>query len=298
MSANHLIEAQDLIIRHGSNVALNGITLNIPRGSVTALLGRNGAGKSSFLDACLGLIPPSAGRLEVLGMSPQKNGPQVRKRLGYVEADPHYDGHEKIGSLLAMAAAMRPETNQSFRDDLAINMKLSMNTRARELSRGQRTKLALCLALAHQPELLILDEPFDGLDAGARHEILAEIIHQVDETRGIVIASHDLDEVERIADRVAIIHEGTVVLEGTLDEVRGRIRRWSGPASKGTTQTLRDAGFNVEARGDDLLVYSLDKSAPDIHAFSGCDNLQLVPTNSLEEVFLASTSGHSDGDKK
>lgn len=297
MNETNLIEAKDLTIRHKSKVAVNHANIVVPRGAVTALLGRNGAGKSSFLDACLGLIPPTSGSLKVLGMTPPEHGPLIRRRTGYVEADSFMEGHERVGDLLAMSADMHPETNMAFRDELAMNLKLSMRSKARSLSRGQRMKVALCMALAHRPELLILDEPFDGLDVGARHEILTEIIHQVDETRGIVIASHDLDEVERVADRVVILNEGADVISGSLDEVRSSMRRWSGLADPVASETLRNAGFSVETRGKEIVVSSIDKNAPDVRDLIGCEDLHPIPTTSLEDIFIISTSEQFGGNR-
>ena len=135
----NLIAAKSLLLKHGRKTALKELDFTLPYGCVTALLGRNGAGKSSFLDACLGLITPHSGSLEVLGYVPHKNGPTLRQKLGYVEADPHFDGHEKVATILDMAAALRPRTNIKYRDQLVASLGLSTKAKASQLSRGQRT---------------------------------------------------------------------------------------------------------------------------------------------------------------
>ncbi|MEE9394870.1 MAG: ABC transporter ATP-binding protein [Planctomycetota bacterium] len=217
--AQMAIKINDLRVDHGKGRGLLGIDLALPPGSVTALLGRNGSGKSTLIDACLGLFPRASGKMSVLGFDPRRNGPEVRQALGYVEADPHFENQLTTRQLMRWRARLHPTWSDERAQTLLDQFEIPKDARCGELSRGQRTCLALACALAHQPKLLLLDEPFDGLDVGRRHEILAGIIRFVEGDRAVLIATHDLDEVERIADRVVMIAKGRTILQDPIEKI-------------------------------------------------------------------------------
>lgn len=290
MTKNH-VAIHKLVLNHGRHRALNDIDIHVPAGSVTALLGRNGAGKSTLLDCIIGLLPPNSGKIEVLGMNPWKKGPEVRQHIGYVEADPWFDPHEKVESILTFFGSMYHSWSWSETDRLCENFDLDRRKRVKHLSRGMRTKLALVVALAHAPKLLVLDEPFDGLDCGIRDEILAEVVRQVNSDRAIIIASHDLDEIERVADRVVVLHQGAVSFAAELDDLRARTHQFLGRVAEDFDHTLIEGPTSIERLGREVKLTwfgDVDIEAIDI---PGVEELSPLPPVDLKEAFLAATGG-------
>ena len=217
--ADLAIETVGIAKRYGSRVAVDGIDLAVPRGCAFGFLGPNGAGKTTVIRMLLGLARPSAGSFSVLG-SP---GLSALSRIGAIVEEPRFHGHLTGRENLRFAAASRPPGAHARIDSVLERAGLSERAgdRVKGYSLGMRQRLGIARALLNDPELLILDEPSNGLDPAGIHELRAFIRSLVDEGRTVFLSSHILAEVERICDRVAIIDSGRVVAQGSIAELTG-----------------------------------------------------------------------------
>ncbi len=223
---NHPIEVRGLTHAYGSREAIHDLTFDLPSGEILGLIGPNGAGKTTTLRILTGVMRPRAGEARVLGHDARRLDPALRARLGIVTEGVHLPGAATVAGLTSFCRALHPDWDEPFSRALQNDFGLDARTRVGALSRGQRAKLAFLLAVSHRPELLILDEPFGGLDALARSEILERLLIWVAETRcSVLVASHDLTEVERITDRVALLHSGRLVFCETVEALLARHRR-------------------------------------------------------------------------
>jgi ABC-2 type transport system ATP-binding protein len=215
------IETSGLAVRFGRRAVLRGVDLEVPRGSVTALVGRNGEGKSTLLKALCGVVPPCAGSARVLGLDPARKGARLRARIGIVQDRLELPAWMRVRDALRFTAAFHPTWSGEEERRLVELLRLDPRERVRDLSRGKRAALALTLALAHEPELCLLDEPFSGLDVATRRDVLSAVIGHLREAgRTILVASHALDDLARAADRLAILRDGVIALSGELEELR------------------------------------------------------------------------------
>jgi ABC-2 type transport system ATP-binding protein len=229
-----VIEVERLSRRFGDNLALDDLSLRVPRGSVFGIVGANGAGKTTLLRHFLGLLRPQTGSVRVLGGDPIADPRGVLSRVGYLSEENDLPPWMRLHELLRYVRAFYPTWDDRFAEELRLAFALEPHARIRELSRGQKARAGLLVALAHRPELLILDEPSTGLDPLARRDILAAVLRTVaQEGRTVVFSSHLLDEVERVSDHVALIDRGRIVVQGQLDDVRSAHRvltvRFAGP---------------------------------------------------------------------
>ncbi len=228
-----MTEANDAVVRitglsrrYRRTVALDGVDLEIPRGGVFGLVGENGAGKTTLIKHILGLLRAQSGSVEVFGLNPVKTPETVLGRIGYLSEDRDLPGWMRIRELMDYTAAFYPKWDSAYADKLREAFELDPAARIRNLSRGQLAKAGLLAALAHRPEFLVLDEPSSGLDVIVRRDILAAIIRTVaDEGRTVLFSSHLLDEVERVADRVAMVYHGKIVVNTTMDDIRATHHR-------------------------------------------------------------------------
>jgi ABC-2 type transport system ATP-binding protein len=206
--------------------ALRGLSLEAPRGSVFGLIGRNGAGKTTAIRVLLGLLRVDTGRSTVLGEDSGALSADVRRRIGYLSEEPFPYDDVPIVHLLSFLSAFFPAWDADAVESLADRMAVSRGRTLDELSFGERRRTELFLALAPKPELLILDDPWLGLDAVARKDFLDVALTAAREDGvTILFTSHVLSDVERIADRVAILDHGVVRLAGPLDELKARTKR-------------------------------------------------------------------------
>jgi ABC-2 type transport system ATP-binding protein len=225
--------AEDTVIRidgltryFGDACAVDGATLNVPRGSVFALLGRNGSGKSTLIRMLLGLLAPTRGSATILGDDCRNIRPRTRGRIGYVA-----EGHPlipwmRVRDLASFQRGFYPAWDQRTFDAITSHFGLSALARAANLSRGQRAGLSLALVLATRPELLVMDDPALGLDPVARRTLLeAMIIVARDAGHTIFLSSHELSDVERVADHIAIMDQSVVRVVAPVDAFRARLKR-------------------------------------------------------------------------
>lgn len=220
------IEARQVVKRFGKTEALSSLSLRVPKGAVYALLGRNGTGKSTLIQLLLGLLEPTTGTVHVLGCDPVKGGPGLRQRLGYVpERLPLYEWMT-VAQTLRFVAAQYENWSLEAEHAMLGKFRLPHDRRVRELSRGQRALLSLILALSHDPDLVLLDECTSGMDALARSEFDRSVIDALhDSGRTVLFASHQIRELERLCDWVGILHNGKLLLEMPLDDLKANVKR-------------------------------------------------------------------------
>src|SRR5947209_8519013 len=216
-----VIRVENLTRRYGATVALDGLSLRVPRGSVFGLVGANGAGKTTLIRHLLGLLRAQGGSVRVFERDPVRDPVGVLARVGYLSEENDLPPWMRVHELLRYVRAFYPGWEDSYAEELRETFALDPAARVRDLSRGQKARAGLLVALAYRPELLILDEPSTGLDPLARRDILAAVLRTVaQEGRTVIFSSHLLDEVERVSDHVALIDQGRVLTQGPLDDVR------------------------------------------------------------------------------
>jgi len=221
--ATRIVEIADVTRRYGKKLALNEVSLSIEPGTVLGLVGENGAGKTTLIKHVLGLLRAQSGSVRVFGRDPTADPVHVLSRIGYLSENADLPGWMRVGELLRYAHAFYPTWDAGFASRLIREFGLDLNAVIKTLSKGQRARAGLTVALAYRPELLVLDEPSSGLDPIVRRDILTAIIRTIaDEGRTVLFSSHLLSEVERVADHVAMIRAGQLVFCDTLDCVRER----------------------------------------------------------------------------
>ena len=221
-----VVRVESLTRRFGAKVALDGVSLAVPRGAVFGLVGANGAGKTTLIKHILGLLRPAAGLVRVFGRDPVADPVGVLAHVGYLSEEPDLPGWMRVAELLRYTRAFYPGWDDAYAERLRRDFGLDPVARIKHLSKGQRARAGLLIALAYRPDLLVLDEPSSGLDPVVRRDILEAIIRTVaEEGRTVLFSSHLLHEVERVADRVAMIHRGRVVFDSALDDVK-ETHRW------------------------------------------------------------------------
>jgi ABC-2 type transport system ATP-binding protein len=215
------ITTKGLVVSYGRSRVLQDVTLAVERGAVYALLGRNGSGKSSLLRVLLGQRPPADGRVRLLGEDPWKRRASLMERVGVVPEEPDAPPEMTATQLSSFCGRLyRRWDDRVVRDRLA-RFAVPMDRPFGRLSKGQRGSVMLALALGHRPELLVLDDPTLGLDVVARDAVFRELIVDLaDRGTTVFVTTHDLRAIEGIADHVAILHEGRVVLEGALEAIK------------------------------------------------------------------------------
>jgi ABC-2 type transport system ATP-binding protein len=273
------IQASNVTVRYGRRVAVDDVSMSVSQGQVYALLGRNGAGKSSLVRCILGQLKPDHGRVDVLGEDVWKRRTTLMNRVGIVPEEPDAPPEMRVRELAAFCARLYSSWNQRGFDARLERFAVDPKVRFGELSKGQRKQVTLALALAGAPELLILDDPTLGLDVVARKSLFEEVIADMaDHGITVLITTHDLDSVESIAERVGILREGRLVLDEELETLKSRFRRirTTGNALGAlATATVRPWGSG----GTEAVVTNYDEERPR-------PNAEVSPM-SLEEIFIA-----------
>jgi ABC-2 type transport system ATP-binding protein len=206
------IETVDLTRRFGRLDAVSGLHLQVPTGSIFALIGPNGAGKTTAIKLMLNLLRPTRGQALVLGTDARRLGPREFVRIGYVSENQRLPDWMTPSQLIAYVKPFYPTWDDTLCRKLQKDLALTAGTPLHSLSRGTRMKVALLISLAYRPELIILDEPFTGLDPLVRDELIRALLELTGEHRWTtLISSHDIDEVERLADSIAFIDNGRIV---------------------------------------------------------------------------------------
>ncbi|WP_193210868.1 ABC transporter ATP-binding protein [Luteolibacter marinus] len=279
------------------NVALHNASFRVPAGSVAALLGPNGAGKSTALKIALNLLRPSSGEVRTLGADSRKLGPSELRRIGYVADGMELPLWMTVDRFLAWCRPLYPTWDPELEQSLRKRFALPGERRLRALSRGQRMKAALASVLAYRPELLVLDEPFSGLDPLVRDEFIQGLLELADgEGFTVVISSHDLEETARLADHFVFLDHGQVTLDESADVLLARHRRvevilpegygsvpelpseWIGADTAGRVLRFTDTRHDQARLLDSVRRMFPGSSDPDIHPVT------------LREIFITLTA--------
>jgi ABC-2 type transport system ATP-binding protein len=216
-----VVEVEKLSRSFGKKVALDNVDFQMEKGFIYGLVGANGAGKTTLIKHLLGLLRAKSGSVNVFGLNPVHKPVEVLKRIGYLSEERELPEWMTIEELMRYTQAYHPNWDMAYAHDLLNTFALDTSKKVKELSKGMRAQTGLVAAVAHRPDLLILDEPSTGLDAIVREDILDAIIRAVtDQGRTVLFSSHLLEEVERMSDNVTMINEGRIALDGPLDEIK------------------------------------------------------------------------------
>jgi ABC-2 type transport system ATP-binding protein len=288
---DQIIRLKNVSKSFGGEVALNDVSFDVPGGVVFALLGENGAGKTTAIRIMLGLADPDAGESEVLGLSSAKQSLEIRRRVGYVAERPTLYEWMTVDEIGWFTAGFYGEGFLPEYARLTAAFALPGKKKISQLSKGTRAKVLLSLALAIQPELLILDEPTSGLDAMVRREFLESMVDRAATGKTVFLSSHQIAEVERVADIVAILRKGKLILVERLDELKSQVHK--------LTITMKDGAMDLPQLGGEILSKRLKQrqwqliargiSEEQITSLRNHWNVREVevhPTN-LEEIFIA-----------
>jgi ABC-2 type transport system ATP-binding protein len=227
MTNGLVIHTERLGKSYGTVEAVKELNLSIKPHSITAFLGLNGAGKSTTIKMLLGMIRPSNGDGTILGQ--RINDPigtvRIRTKIAYVSENKRLYDYMTVNQMIRFTRAFYPDWRPEEEQKLLRQFKLPVDRKVKSLSKGMRTKLGLLIAFARQPELLILDEPSEGLDPVGIEELLEILVARCSQGTTVFFSSHQIAEVERIADQVCILHAGRLVLDSSLDDLRQSYRR-------------------------------------------------------------------------
>jgi len=284
------IRLQNVTKRYGNHVALDRVSFEVPSGCVFALLGENGAGKTTAIRILLGLVEPDTGFAEVVGRDSRGRQMNVLRTVGYVPERPTLYDWMTVAEIGWFTAGFYGGEFARHYDQLVSDFGLPPDRKLKALSKGMRAKVALSLALAHQPDVLLLDEPTSGLDTMVRREFLESMVDLAAAGRTVLLSSHQIHEVERVADYVAILHEGRLVLVERLDDLKDSVKALTVTLDDGVAmprvagEILRERRkarqWQVLARGLD------DEQMAALRAQPAVRDVE-VRRPTLEEIFVA-----------
>ena len=225
-ACDYIVQMDHVSRRYGNKTALDDVSLTIPKGIVLGLVGANGAGKTTLIKHVLGLLRAQTGNVRVLGLNPSKQPVEVLSRIGYLSEDRDLPPWMTVAELLRYSRAFWPTWDDAYAEELRNRFQLSAAANVRNLSKGELAKAGLIVALAHKPDLLVLDEPSSGLDPIVRREMLEAVVRSVaDQGRTVLFSSHLLDEIVRVSDHVAMMAQGHILVHGPMHEVLESHRR-------------------------------------------------------------------------
>jgi len=223
MTTQGMLRMQGVCKRFGSHAALTGLDLAVPEGSAYALIGANGAGKTTTIKLAMNILTPTSGAAEILGVDTRRLSPAVLTQIGYVSENQAFPKRMRVGEYLTYLRAFYPTWDGDLEASMARRLQLPLERRIGALSHGMRIKVALACALAFRPKLLILDEPFSGLDALVRDEFMEDLLMQAGEMT-ILISSHELAEMEHVATHVGFLDAGKMLIEDSMSDLNARMR--------------------------------------------------------------------------
>jgi len=290
MNPNEVIRADAVTVRYGRKTAVDNLMLTVPRGSVYALLGRNGAGKSSLVRCLLGQQKPAAGAIELFGKDVWRRRAELMERVGVVAEDADAPPDMTVAAMARFCGSLYARWDGNLIDARLRRFGIAPSSRYGDLSKGQKKQVSLALALAMAPDLIILDDPTLGLDVVARKSLFSEVITELAD-RGItvLITTHDLAGIETIADRVGIMKDGRLILDDEMEAIKARFRRIryaAAPAAVDAT-VLAPAAVRAWGSGSEAIVTKYDELA--FERFRSDANVIAAEVSpmSLEDIFIA-----------
>ena len=287
---------ENLVKFYDGRCVLDGINLKVPSGCIYGLLGRNGSGKTTIIRILMGLDFATRGKTYLLGTESEKLSPKIKGRIGYVAEGHNLIQDYKVGRLIELCRDLSLRWNEEFFGHLIETFRLPMDRKVRQLSTGMRAQLNLALAMAAEPELMILDDPTLGLDTVARRQFLELAVDVLQKDgRTIVFCSHILGDVERIADRIGILAGGKLAVDCGLEELKRRIRKLRLTFTNAAPENLQLTEIiNQQTDGREMVLtianYSEQKQAI-INTFrpESCTEIPM----SLEDIFIECTKPFS-----
>jgi len=280
----------ELTRRFGANTALDSVCLSMPRGAVYGLVGANGAGKTTLIKHLLGLLRAESGSVRVFGLDPVADPVGVLSRIGYLSEERDLPGWMRVDELIRYSRAFYPAWDDAYADELRRAFALDASATVRNLSRGQAARAGLLIALAHRPDLLVLDEPSSGLDPVVRRDILGAVMRTIaHEGRTVLFSSHLLDEVEQVADHVTMISQGRIVLSAPLDAITQSHRSVTVRFAESRSMPPALAGvLRWDGGGHDWTAVCREV-AGELHAAIAGSDARIVAERaaSLDEIFVA-----------
>lgn len=289
------LEAIDVSFNYDSGaLALRNLNLTVPQGSVYGLLGRNGSGKSTLIKLFMALMHAKEGKVKVFGQDPWSDHQGIKSRIGYISEDQILPSYLRIIDLFKFYSECYKNWDDNIAENLRKKFKLDSNKKLAHFSKGQQRQVGLICAVAHKPELLILDEPGGGLDAVVRRELLEMIIELLHESGSTVFfSSHYLQDVERIADRIGILKEGRILLETSLDNIHENYCKVILPAIDANSYTAIDGCsecFYIKKTGDAhaaIFSTNLENAKIIINKYLKSPSIIQGSQLNLEEIFIA-----------
>lgn len=289
-----MIEVKDVVKRFGSFTALDGMNMNVKKGSVYGLIGPNGAGKTTIIKHLAGIYRQNSGEVKIEGSSVYENA-DIKSRMVYVSDDLYYFPGYSIRDMAAFYKGIYPKWDEQFFREMYDVFKIDIRRNVRRLSKGMQKQVAFWLGLSARPDIMILDEPVDGLDPVMRKNVWNLMLSEVaNRDMTVLVSSHNLRELEDVCDHVGIMNGGKVVIEKALDEVRGNIHKVQSAFEGGFPEEL-GANLDIlkhEKTGSvDMLIIrgSYDEIEAKISAYSPMI-LDVIPLT-LEEVFIYELGG-------
>jgi len=270
------------------NFSLGPLDLTVPTGSIYGFVGPNGAGKTTTIDLIFGMGAKSDGSIRVLGLDHIKDEVAMKRQVGYVSPELNYQPWAKVGRAIQFVRGFYPTWDEAYCQQLMDTFQLDRGQRIMTLSFGAKIKLALLLALAWRPKLLVLDEPTVGLDAISKQQVFGELLAAVrNEDRTVLISSHGITDLERFADHVGMIKNGRMVFEGEIGEVVDRYRLADFEADDVAAIAEQPGVFVQQEQGRRLRVL-LDLQRVSVDALRTRGALQIADAPvSLEDLFIA-----------
>ena len=291
------ITIRNLTVRYGRRTAVDAASLTVERGSVYALLGRNGAGKSSLVRCLLGQQRPEAGSIAVYGDDAWRKRAQLMERIGVVSEEADAPAEMTVAALAAFSSQLYQRWDAAAVDERLARFRIAKTAKFGDLSKGQKKQVSLALALASSPELLVLDDPTLGLDVVARRSLFEEVIADLaDRGTTIFLTTHDLAGVETIADRVGVLLDGKLVLDEELEPLKQRFRRIRFAAQPVALDAspLAATAVRTWGGGAEAIVSNYDELAFERYrSTSNVPSADVTPM-SLEEIFIA-VAGEQEG---
>ncbi len=283
------IQTIGLVKRFGARTAVDGLDLTIARGSTYGLIGLNGAGKSTAIRMMMGLLAPTSGRILIDSLAMSAERTTLMGRIGYVPDRPTAYPWMRVSEVIAFSSALRPTWDDARAASMLSGYQLDPRQRIRKLSKGQGAKLSLLLALAHDPSILILDEPTDGLDPIARDDFLEHVLSSVcDKPRTVLMSSHNLGDLQRIADTIGILDAGKLVVQKPTDELLATTKRFVAVlADPGKSPAAPPGTICTRKQGREWTVTVLgspESALAALRAEPGITQVELVDIT-LEDIF-------------
>jgi ABC-2 type transport system ATP-binding protein len=287
-----IIRAHDLWKTYGRHDALRGLSLSVPEGSAFALIGANGAGKTTTIKVLMNILAPSAGSATVLGVDSRDISPRELAQIGYVSENQDLPGRMTVAQYLDYLRPFYPDWDRGLEKSILNQFRLPPERRIRDLSHGMRMKMCLACALPFRPRLLVLDEPFSGLDPLIRDEFMEGLLELAGPTT-ILISSHELTDLESLATHVGFMDRGKLLFQESMEELTGRLREVRVTLAREAAVPAQEPSswLQVRAEGNVLSFVETRFAEDDLHAriasvLPGVRNIDIQPIN-LRSIFTA-----------